>query len=61
MTFDLHVEHKLVGGESVLETFEEVESFNNPPMTDNLHISFADEDREDEKLSYGTVVRGISD
>lgn len=60
MTFTLHVEHEIVGGNSVLETFEGVESFNNPPMVDTLHLSFAD-DREMKKLNYGTVVRATDE
>lgn len=60
MTFTLHVEHEIIGGETVLETFEDVESFNNPPMTSKLHVSFAD-DRDDKQLGYGHVVRATSD
>jgi hypothetical protein len=60
MTLTLHVEHEVIGGEPVLEEFEGVEKFNNPPMTDTLHIAFAD-DREDAKLSYGYVVRAESE
>lgn len=55
MTLKLHVEHEVVGGEDVLETFEGVESFDDPPMTDQIHLSF--DDKENEKLSYGNVVR----
>ena len=60
MTFKIHVEHEIVGGKTVLETFEGVESFNDPPMVDTLHLTFADE-REMKKLNYGTVVRAIDD
>jgi len=60
MTFTLHVEHEVIGGETVLEKFEGVESFNNPPMTTTLHLKFAD-DRDDKKLGYGYVVRATSD
>jgi len=56
MTFTLHVEHEVIGGKVVLETFEGVESFNNPPMTSSLHLKFAD-DRDNEQLDYGHVVR----
>jgi hypothetical protein len=56
MAFTLNVEHTIVGGKAVLEKFENVASFDNPPMTDTLHIKYAD-DREDDKLNYGTVVR----
>jgi hypothetical protein len=57
MTFTLHVEHEVIGGETVLETFEGVVSFNDPPMTSSLHLTFADENRDDEQLDYGNVVR----
>jgi hypothetical protein len=50
------IEHEVVGGEVVLEEFENVESVNNPPMTETAHLSFAD-DREDEKVRHGTIVR----
>lgn len=56
MTFTVHVEHEIIGGETVLEKFEGVESFNDPPMTTNLHLKFAD-DRDDKQLDYGNVVR----
>lgn len=56
MTFTLHVEHEIVGGKVEMETFEGVESFDDPPMTSDLHISFAD-DRDDLQLTYGNVVR----
>ena len=56
MPFTVYVEHEIVGGKTVLEEFDGVESFNNPPMTNHLHLEFAG-DREEEKLSYGTVVR----
>lgn len=55
MSFTLRVEHEVVGGEDVLETFEGVESFDDPPMTNQIHLSF--DDKENEKLSYGNVVR----
>jgi len=57
MTFTLYVEHQVIGGEKVVEDFEGVESFNDPPMTNSLHLTFAD-DRDTEKLSYGNIVRG---
>lgn len=60
MTFTVYVEHEIIGGETVLEEFEGVESFNNPPMTNNLHLSYAD-DRDDDQLGYGHVVRATSD
>jgi len=56
MTFTLHVEHEVIGGETVLEKFEGVEQFNDPPMTNKLHLKFAD-DRDDKRLGYGHVVR----
>lgn len=57
MPFLLHVEHEVIGGEMVLEKFQDVESFNDPPMTNSLHLTFADGDRDDERLNYGNVVR----
>lgn len=54
--FTVHVEHKIIGDESVLEKFEGVVSFNNPPMTSNIHLTFGD-DRDTKKLGYGSVVR----
>jgi hypothetical protein len=60
MTFTLHVEHEVIGGQAVLETFEGVETFNSPPMTNTFHLSFAD-DRPDKKLKYGQLVRGEAD
>lgn len=53
----LHIEHELATGKTVLETFEGVDSFNNPPMTSSLHLSYIDEDRDDDTLKYGTLVR----
>jgi len=50
----------VVGKKTVLETFEGVESFNNPPMTNCLHLNFAD-DRDDKQLGYGRVVRATLD
>lgn len=50
------IEHEVVDGEPVLEEFENVESVNNPPMTETTHLSFAD-DRDDEKVRHGTIVR----
>lgn len=57
MTFTLHVEHEIIDGTTVLETFEGVESFQNPPMTSNIHIQFADGNGK--KLSYGHVAQAI--
>jgi hypothetical protein len=57
MTFTLYVEHETTDGEVVLESFEGVESFNNPPPTATLHISFADENRSDERRHHGTPVK----
>lgn len=54
----LHIEHEIVGGKTVLETFEGVESFNDPPMTNSLHIKY-DDDRDDDSLEYGNVVRAM--
>lgn len=59
MTFTVHVEHEVAGGKTVLETFEGVVSFNDPPMVETLHLTF--EGREMEKLKYGTVVRATDD
>lgn len=60
MSFKLHVEHDLIGGEAVLEEFEGVESFNNPPMTSTLRLTFAD-DRDDKRLDYGNIVKAKSE
>lgn len=60
MTITVHVEHQIIGDETVLEKFKGVDSYNDPPMTDNLHLTFAD-DRDDKKLSYGNVVRATSE
>lgn len=60
MTFTLYVEHEKTDGEMVLETFEGVESFNNPPPTTTLHIKFAD-DRSDEKRQHGEVIKANND
>jgi len=54
----LFVEHELVGGKTVVEEFGGVKSFNNPPMTDTIHLSFTDGESDEKKLNYGTVVRG---
>ena len=56
MTFSVHVEHEIVGGKTVLEEFEAVESFNDPPMTNKIHLRFGD-NRDDKQLNYGSVVR----
>ena len=56
--FKLFVEHELVDGKVVVEEFEGVESFNNPPMSNKLQLSFSDDDRDEKILDYGTVVRG---
>lgn len=53
---ELHIEHEVIGGEMVLETFENVESFNDPPMTNTIHVSFTD-NQDDARLTYGNVVR----
>lgn len=60
MTMTVHVEHEVIGGETVLEKFEGVEAFNDPPMTERLHLTFAD-DRDDEQLGYGHVVRATNE
>lgn len=60
MTMKVHVEHEVVGSETVLETFEGVESFNNPPMVDTLHLTFSG-DKGTKKLNYGTVVRATDE
>jgi hypothetical protein len=59
MPFSLHVEHEVIDGETVLEKFDGIESFNDPPMTNSLHLKFADENRDEETLKYGNVVRAI--
>lgn len=61
MTFRVHVEHEVIGGETVLEKFEGVQSFNNPPMVSTLHLSFEDDDRDMKKLNYGRVVRAVDE
>jgi hypothetical protein len=53
---ELHIEHEVIGGEMVLEKFENVESFNDPPMTNTIHVSFTD-NQDDAKLTYGNVIR----
>jgi hypothetical protein len=58
MAFTLHVEHEIVSGKTVLETFENVESFNDPPMVNTLNLTFAD-DREAKNLDYGNIVRAV--
>jgi hypothetical protein len=60
MSFTLHVEHQLTGGEVILEEFEGVSSFNNPPMTSTLRLTFAD-GRETETLDYGNVVKATTE
>lgn len=60
MSFTVHVEHEIVGGKTVVEQFEGVETFNDPPMTSTLHLRFADENRDDERLDYGNVVKATS-
>lgn len=57
MSFTVHVEHQIVGGKTVLEKFEGVETFDDPPMTSTLHLKFADEDRDEKRLDYGNVVK----
>lgn len=61
MSFTVHVEHEIVGGKAVVEKFEGVETFNDPPMTSTLHLRFADENRDNEQLDYGKVVKATSD
>jgi hypothetical protein len=60
MSFTVHVEHQLVGGEVIVEEFEGVQSFNNPPMTSTLRLTFAD-GREPETLDYGNIVKAESE
>lgn len=60
MTFTVHIEHELVDGKVVLEEFEGVEQFNDPPMTNSTHLSFKDE-QSDKSLDYGRVVRATDD
>jgi hypothetical protein len=50
------IEHEIVDGKTVLETFENVESITNPPMTETTHLKFKDE-RDDEKVRYGEIVK----
>jgi hypothetical protein len=59
MTIKLHVEHEIIGGETVLEKFEGVESFMDPPMTNSIIVKYEDE-RDDDTLKCGNVVRGES-
>lgn len=59
MTFSLHVEHEVIGGEMVLETFDGIESFNDPPMTNTLHLKFSESNKDDKKLKHGSVVRAV--
>jgi len=40
-----------------MDKYQGVTSFNDPPMTNNLHLTFGD-DREDEKLGDGNIIRG---
>jgi hypothetical protein len=56
MTLTIHVEHEVIDGEPVLEKFEGVETFLNPPMTGTMLVKFEGE-RNDEKLKHGTLVR----
>jgi len=56
MSFSVYVQHEIIGGKVVLESFEGVESFDNPPMTESLHLKFND-DRDDKQLRYGRVVK----
>lgn len=60
MTFTLHVEHEIVGGKTVLEKFEGVETFNDPPMTDILHLGYPG-DTGEERLNYGNVVKAVNE
>lgn len=60
MTLTIHVEHEVIDGEPVLETFEGVETFLNPPMTSTMLLKF-EGDRENQKLKYGQVVRADSE
>jgi hypothetical protein len=57
MGLTLYIEHEIIGGKTVVEKFEEVESFVNPP-TPTLVVKFEDDEREDKKLNYGRVARG---
>lgn len=61
MTFTVHVEHELIDGKMVLEEFEGVESLNDPPMTGSTHLSFADGEKDDKQLNYGTIVRAVDE
>jgi hypothetical protein len=54
MVFKVRVEHELVNGETVSETFEGVEQFANPPISSNIHLQFADE-RDSLQLNYGRI------
>lgn len=56
MSFTLHVEHEIIDGKTVLEKFENVESINNPPMIETMHLKF-DDDRDDKKIRYGKIVK----
>jgi hypothetical protein len=57
MALTLYIEHEIIGGKTVVEKFEEVESFVNPP-NNILIVKFADDEKKDEKLNYGRVARG---
>jgi hypothetical protein len=55
----LHVEHEVIGGKKVVEKFEDVESFMDPPMTNTILVKF-EGDRDNRKLDYGNVVKAES-
>jgi len=55
--FTLWIEYTDVDGEVSMDKYQGVTSFNDPPMTNNLHLTFGD-DREDEKLGDGNIIRG---
>ena len=54
MAVEICVEHQVIGDKWVLEDFENVKDVKSPPMTNEIHIEFADE-RDKKKLRHGQI------
>jgi hypothetical protein len=56
VSFEVTLEHQIVGGKTAVESFEGVVDVNSPPMTSTTVLEFAG-DRDAKKLNHGDIVK----